>query len=518
MTLHNLKPIKSGGNCFDDIIESMSQAYQRSYQMMYVESLRFGYSKEDTSKSIGANLQLDFRNRFELVAKYHGFRLQINREDSFDDFQSIAREYLSRNEPICIYIDTYYVPWDPLCGIYHHNYHLILVVGYDEQNQSIILMDPFFQQIARPLSLEIVRQGFQGFMTIDLLPEESRDRDMVFADVSDHLQEHLQSTLTHMLEFAEALSCIDFNKEMQGFTNFGQTSLFLKLGSVIIGRVNYARMLNYLDQRFDEPMLVIIADEIKEISDKWGIIRGYISKMNIMSRKGTHLSMLDNTVQKIVEVAHAENKLMKQLLDIFKQAHSDLPAVRSKDQQAPIAIVGEITPIAIEHVCNSKGIDTKDNTADFDLEGYAFAGDALPENQRLTVEEMSFLFPASSSGGFDNISCQMQTIQLPEEIYTGIMLLGSSEMGSYNGIIIVEYEDGTHEKVKFGFSNWWSYYPMDQEIIAWKSRVSHRELGNTPSEVYIYAKNSLLNFRKKARCLILPEAPNIHIFAISMWK
>jgi hypothetical protein len=393
-----------------------------------------------------------------------------------------------------------------------------LVVGYDEQNQNMILVDPFFQQTARPLSLDIIRQAFQGYMTIDLLPEESRERDSVFADVSNHLQAHLQSTLTHMLEFAEALSFIDFDKEILGFPNFGHSSLFLKLGSVIIGRTNYAYMLNYLDKCFDEPMLVTIAEYIKGFSDKWSVIRGYISKMNILSRKGTHLATLANTVQKIVEVAHAENELMKRLLEILKQAHSDQPTVRSIELQTPIAIVNEITPIAIEHLCNSKGIENNDNYADFDMEGYAFSGENLPENQTLAVEEMSFLFPASLSGGFDNISCQVQSVDIPDEVYTGIMLLGSSEMGSFNGIIIVEYEDGSNERVNFGFSNWWTFFAMNHEIIAWKSRVIHRQMENTPSEVYIYAKNTVLNTRKKARRLILPEAPNIHIFAISMWK
>jgi predicted amino acid dehydrogenase len=84
LTLHDIKPVKSGGNCFDDIIETISQFYQRSYQMMYVESLRFGFNTEDPSKSLGANLQLDFMNRFQLVAKYHGYRLQITREHSFN--------------------------------------------------------------------------------------------------------------------------------------------------------------------------------------------------------------------------------------------------------------------------------------------------------------------------------------------------------------------------------------------------------------------------------------------------
>jgi hypothetical protein len=520
LTLHDLKPIKSGGNCFDDIIETISQAYHRDYEMMYVESLRFGFSREDTSKSIGENLQLDFFNRFQHVGKYHGYRLQINREDSFDDFLSITREYLNRNQPICIYIDTFYVPWDPGYGRFHYFNHTVIVFGIDEQNQNLIIMDPFFQQTDRPLSVDIVRQAFQRYMTIDLLPEESRDRDAVFADVSNHLQEHMQATLNGMLEFANALPSIEFNKELEGFVGFGYTPLFLKLSSTIVGRVNYARMLIYLDQRFDEPKLADIAEEIKGFSDKWAVIRGYISKMNIMSRKGTHLSMMDNTVEKIVEAANAEYKVLKQLLDILKQAHSDLPTVRTKgrDQQAPNVTVGKIIPIALEQLCHSIGIENEDNTADFDSEGNAFARDALPENHLLNVDEMSFQFPASPSGEFDNLICQLQTIELPEDIYSGIMILGCTVTGSDMGIIIVEYEDGTNELVHFGFSNWRGYYPIDHEIIAWKSRATHRELGKSSSEVYLYAKNTVLNIHKKARCLILPEVQNMHIFAISMWK
>jgi hypothetical protein len=520
LILHDLKPVKSGGNCFDDIIETISQGYQRSYQMMYIESLRFGFNKEDISKTIGENLQLDFRSRFEHVEKYNGYRLQMNREASFDSFLSIAREYISRNEPICIFIDTYYVPWDPGYGKFHYFYHILVVVGYDDLNQNIFLTDPFFQRMNVPLPLEVCRQAFQRFMTIDLLPEKPQDRDEVFADVGKHLKEHVESTRTHMLEFAAALPTIDFAKEIHGFEKFGETPLFQKLSLAIVERVNYARMLKYLDQRFVEPKLGIIADQIKNLSDKWAVIRGYISKMNILSTQGTHLSSMDSTANRIVEAANIEYQQINQLIDILKQTHSDSSIILTKDmnQQVPIVNVGEIFPIQMEHLFNLRGIENEDNTADFDSEGYSFAREGLPQNRRLAAEEMSFEFPASISSGFDNMICQLQSIELPEEIYNGIMILGCSETGSDLGIIIVEYEDDTNELVHFGFSNWRGFHPIDNEIIAWKSMATHRELGKSSSEVYLYAKNSVLNSHKKARCLILPEVPNMHIFAISMWK
>ncbi|MDB5054475.1 MAG: hypothetical protein JWM44_2525 [Bacilli bacterium] len=517
-----MEPIKIGGNCFVDVIATVSHYFQKDYELMFAHSLNFAFDSENKNNTVGSRIRIDFRTYFSLLEKFHGYHLQIYHKQSLEEGLIIIRDQLKKGRPVGIYNDAYFTPGDPKYLQIHSFIHIMLVVGIDEDTNDLYCTDPFFGKKEFVLSYDLLKQGYYGCLTFNYIDNGIRDRDLICTNLCNQLREYVDTkdTLNAMLAFSKEIPSINYLEEGKGFTNFGESQLFIKLGNLTYNRANFALMLLYLDKVYNISGLSYVADQMNQLANSWAIIRGFITKMNILSRTQSHLKMMDDVMGKIATNAYREEQLLEQLLEILSHVDlmSELNPILNQQHHLSDSIDGPIVPLKINHLFNCKGFENDKNTADFDAEGFYFSNEFLTDQRALNIADMSFEFSPKLYPNHDNISCLEQQIEVGEDLYKGIMFLGCCELGSYKDKITLTFEDNSTEEIVLGFSDWWTYFPVNNEIVAMKYNVIQRGRGKLTHEVHLYAQKSSLLTHKKLKQIRLPFVPNIHIFAISLWK
>ncbi|MEW9701256.1 hypothetical protein [Paenibacillus sp. SI8] len=494
---------------------------------MYTSSLKIAFNTESISKSVGERIQADFRDYFSLLHKYHGLLLQIDSELSAQDTMTLIREQCKKGTPVGLYLNSCFIPWDPFYQINIPWAHIFLVVGIDEETGALHCVDPFYEKKDLMLPFDDFQQGFRSCLTFTIDRSDNQtDKKELFQNLQQTFREYTDSkhTLNHMLALSDAISTLDINKETRGTNNFGESRLYTRIGKIISRRNNFAKMLLYLDSCYYAPQLRVIAEQVRQLSDNWTLIRGLLTKSAVMHRINANLTtIMSNITEKIRATAYAEDQLLESLIEALDSSIEAIPvldAIQIDPTNEDHDGVNSIVYVDLQDLFNNRAFDNDSHSADFDSQGNCFSSDQLPVNGKLELLNMSFNFPAGQIQTYDNLTFMEQTIEVSPDAYKGFMCLGASETGSFRDDMIIEYEDDTRETVTIGFSDWWSHTLINKEMIAWATNMVHPTNGKLPdSNVRIFAtKTAIQSGGKNVKRLILPLMPNTHLFALSMWK
>ncbi|GEM_PF-1105142 len=515
---------KSGGNCFDDVMQTVTGWYHRTFRMMHANGLKFAFHpRDDALQTIGARMQVDFQTVFPLMETFHGLQMRMHQHISPEDAYMLIEEQLRDGNPVILAQDDYFNPGDPNFGVRHATHHLMVVTGLDSSN-GLYYIDPFFERPKSVLPYDLFLQGFDRCITVSPVTSEVPDGASMKEALRTLVKEELEGdTAAAMQALADAMPAIRMEEETKGCASFGDSLLFLRYGALNTARRNYSHMLRYLAEHAASPSLNTIADQFELLANRWMIMIGHLTKLNTMTKQNEHNSPAYDTVTtglatKIRDASEAELRVLEGLYEkLANEGQSSEPVAVSSTEQHQRSPVTNIVHLDLVPYFNARAIENDAGTADFDSEGYCFSRDGVPEGT-LDIEDMSFAFPAIELDDGDNLICQGQTIELPEGEFNGLMLLGCCEFGSYREAITVDFADGSSEELSFGFSDWWTYTPVDGEVIAWRSNVIRRGKGKQTAETYIYAKKKSFQTGNSPVRLHLPDLSTIHIFGISLWQ
>ncbi|WP_102399040.1 hypothetical protein [Haloimpatiens massiliensis] len=189
------------------------------------------------------------------------------------------------------------------------------------------------------------------------------------------------------------------------------------------------------------------------------------------------------------------------------------------------------TFVELEEYFNNKGYgevkkqnemsDLSNQIAEFSDGHKFFVLDELEYKSELCIENMKFRIPGFKHNNFDNVVCLGQKIEIKENAYDCIMVLGSADLGDHFEDLIIEFTDGTIEKICIQMSNWCKNAPYFDEKIAWtgkRAQVVNNETVVVPFDVHIFGKNYKINSDSYIKALILPDCPNMHIFSLTLGK
>jgi hypothetical protein len=526
LQLLNVESRSTGGDCFEELLISLCAWYNRRYEMMYVRSLYYDYLSNDSTKRVGDRLQTNSSEEYHiLLEQYHGLKFQFLMNASIEQDIELIGKQLQEGRPVIIAMDSYYIPWDPKYFTSHHLGHVFIAVGFDPDTKALYGTDPFFNKITQRVSYKDLQSGYQGYITVETDNEELKNIHALVSEVRRHLLECMRSkeTFNAIAAFAEELRAIDFQAEMEEIADFGNSVIFLNLGRIIRGRTNYTKLLQYLDEFNSIKQFEAVVEQLKQISFIWVSARGFITKGYLLKDPLVKEAMLENAISKLNEIAELEEKVIKQLLESLHNQENGMtsPVIgvsNSNNIAVPDTLNTEIQFLQLSYIFNCRGFENDLNTADLDSQGYYFSQVRRPMHNLVEIEQMSFRLDENPDNGYDNAACYGQTIDLKADHYDSLMVLGCSEMGSFLDKITIEYEDHTTEIIAFGFSDWYMSNAINEEVIAYKGLMAQKEQGVLTHEVNLYAKRTELKRDKKAVRMMLPMAPNIHLFAVSLSK
>jgi len=521
MKVLDVEPVKSaGGDCFDDVIVTLDGWYGRGYKLMYANALKFEWAPSAPGVTFGSRMQTGVADAITLLGQFHGFDTRVIRNVSPVEGLELIREQLDQGNPVCLNFDTFYCPWDLHFGKYHHLMHVMIAVGIDPNTGELLIVDPYFAKKDLRLSMELYTDGLLGIMTVEPSPGWTFDRDRLLDRLRQLLREHMNESPSHFLRFADEIGHISFEKEAEeGGSRFVASPLFIMLNVLHTARINYAAMLNYVADTFGVPSLAACSEDVRRLSNPWSTVRGMLAKLNFMPPERRDEKLMASLGVKIRGAVETELQVLHRVLDFL-----DGERETSEAQVAASLTYGgsirSVIPVDISGICTIRGVDNGLGTADVDGDGHSYAREGVPEDGTLRVGDLAFAFPASGNdSGCDNVSCYGQAIELPPDRYNGLAVLASSQYGGSADAFTVEYADGTSEQVHLGFADWWSPHPIAGERIAWAATLIRNTVGPTGDRVYLFANAAPLS-RTGATAvrLVLPTMPNLHVFAVSLWK
>ena len=179
-------------------------------------------------------------------------------------------------------------------------------------------------------------------------------------------------------------------------------------------------------------------------------------------------------------------------------------------------------PVDLLPYYNNDGFAIMGNFSDmdnFDFNGYCYPADA-PEVQmkwgKTTIEGVKFFMPIGPNGP-NNIACSSQKIKLNLSKPVKYMLLvESASNGNWRERIKIYYRDGSFDDKEIVFTDW-AVQPSQGEIPVFTFPFRYNVKEGIVHEILvsIFLRVVPLKEGKIPEKIVLPENPNVHIFAIT---
>ncbi len=177
-------------------------------------------------------------------------------------------------------------------------------------------------------------------------------------------------------------------------------------------------------------------------------------------------------------------------------------------------------PMDLKKYFNNKAFSSKKRIvkADFDGEGNSISSTGFPGfNKGLELCEDNVKFILSERNGNDNIKCENQKIAVQPGSYTSANFLMASVRGDAVAKAELLYEEGYKEGINFGpaVSDWTTppFFAEEGLVLTMENKY-----GKNGEDVYLSVVKIPLSPAKNLKSIILPDAPRVHVFAVSLGK
>jgi len=152
--------------------------------------------------------------------------------------------------------------------------------------------------------------------------------------------------------------------------------------------------------------------------------------------------------------------------------------------------------------------------------GWDFAAEDLPASNSEFIfngaDKVKFKFGDKADGALNDVECAKQKISFSPGYYSKVYILGSMHDGGARCPFLLNYTDGTQERVLAGFSDWWGGNPVFGEAVAIKTTHHHEASGERKPGSGIYMQTIEPDNKKVLASIILPAEPKLHIFAMTL--
>lgn len=152
--------------------------------------------------------------------------------------------------------------------------------------------------------------------------------------------------------------------------------------------------------------------------------------------------------------------------------------------------------------------------------GWDFPAEELPPSNLPFIfngeERVKFMFGNKDDGAFNNVTCRKQTFEITPGRYTKVYILAAMHDGGGKGAFVLNYTDGTEEKVTLGFSDWWGGNPIFGEKLVVKTSNHHEATGERKPGVGIYLQTIEPDHNRILHSITLPAEKRLQIFAMTL--
>jgi hypothetical protein len=532
-------------SCLDDCIATACRYYGIEYRFAYSETWDFIYTPqaENPSAKFSERIRTDnVTNRYGCLEKYHAIKLNYHYSSNTEELLGIVEKELHAGRVLCIRMDSFYLPWDPIFNFGHTN-HVCMPVNVEREKGLITVADPFNMMTGLEFPIDKLNEasGFCIAFEIDPGKNESFDSRHILMDmVGDLLKKRRgRNSFDNMKTFAEDfLTYFDPNIEMDDSKgNFSRGPLYHHMINLAFGRSLFLISLKYVAEKHQSEELKQLALRFRRMISKWNIIIALMQR-TFRDRNeayetwkiyrenlsfSTDYQKIKENVHKILqeEAVYEEETAEKiqAILEALEKPHGHA-LQRLAQESRDFAAESQYRCLELDNFFNNKAFGRFDVPGKANFTGYGeylLLDDKL-EDHLSKVGDMVFKTAGLWKSENDNISCKEQIIEFEPFLCNGICFLASAEWGSYFEPVRLWNSRGELSEVNLGVSDFAFEIKYDEKI-AWSGKSALIQengtvLSKPEAKIYYVACN--LDECQELVQIQLPMCTNIHIFAITL--
>ncbi len=310
-----------GLNCAEYLLRGVANYYNRDFELMYLGAwgLDIDFGKEKFDNGFVSECTSDPMQYLEM---FHGLQVDAHFFHNYSNLEEFIQNELSRDMPVMVTVDLYWVPWTTQHYLQLHWGHEILIVGktlngwlcYDMFNKNKNLM-PF----------ENIEKCFCRAQCFQLLPIPQVSLKKCIKEVKYNIQKNLVEKdsfkkLDHLSElfFNPQEIRHDILENKISLPDFQRSDLMETFNRISQTRSQYALMLRYLASKFESTLhLGEVADSFDQISAMWKNVWGMLQKAYLISNKDPIIIRIGHRLNELSQLEKTASELLLHNIDHF---------------------------------------------------------------------------------------------------------------------------------------------------------------------------------------------------------
>lgn len=303
-------------SCFEDVVATIAIWWNREYILKFIESWGFSYML--SPEKLECRIRPKVGNAYWALEEYHGISITELIPRTFDEQIHVINEEIKSNNPVSIYINSFWCPWNPAFQKYCIP-HFCIVIGINQEEKQLICLDPFLTDKIKYLPYECLKEGNGKFMIFRLTNKKEINRN--WNSIAIHVAKYALGINNNfnifyaMREFAKEIeSTFDITTEIKSFeSDLEQVPLFTILSHVVWARMNLSKTIKHLATSCKVDKLLSISDGIEQAANQWSVVRGLFIKAHITGKQNIINKCIS---ERIKSVADYEEELAYNLLNL----------------------------------------------------------------------------------------------------------------------------------------------------------------------------------------------------------
>ncbi len=315
--LLDIKPShEPSSNCIEDIFATLVKWKNKDCALIFSNAWSFHYKRLNAEHELlSARIDI-YREGFKQlecsVASHYGIKASWENTDDYKKIIRIAETEISKGNPIGIYIDTFWCPWN-IAYQKHHIPHYCLVV--EVKDTEFVCVDSYISAKRELLSFKDFSYGYGTFFTLSF-EQVLRGPDwksiMINAAAEAIKSDNRVNDFDNMRACANEIKIYkNMKDEFSEYDDITYAPIIRRLNYISYGRKNFAKVLLYFYKKNNITELKNFAEELNGAGLKWSLINNLLFKYYF---EGFGEDKLENLYMRINQIADYEENVAKNLL------------------------------------------------------------------------------------------------------------------------------------------------------------------------------------------------------------
>ena len=474
--------VKHRRMCLECNLCELTNYYGQDASLVFSESFD---SKYDMTKGESIADRLIVKRLSDMYARY-SIAFERKEAPEWEEYRKFLIQSILQGKLVVIHYDCYYADWDP----YYrktHNWHTVLVTGI--RAGEFYVSDSYFA-VKKWIPEEILKMASKRYYEIDVpalkrLPKHWH-KEAFLKKYNEILKEYFTNMSVIERDLLQ-INCAEEQKREKVGDDVLPSEIIRCFDNLELNKHRFGLFLTEWEMQEGHNHYSI---KYEDVLTYWRSFRVALFKARCKKYPEKYLENLSKQFKLILK---QENKFLDEM-------DYGLVCLR-KRSDAYFEL--------IESYYNCKGLSMCEDDKEADCTGLDEF--ICVDGARERVERCGYYLSVESN--MDNIVCDGQIIDFSAVRYLSkIILLISSEWGSYPIRFKVHYLDGTEDELRYTVRDWSIRDVHRMEM----GRSYVRKEGKAQiNQIEVYADELEINFfsDKQVQSLSLPNCPNIHIFS-----